>query len=329
MALNDKLFVAKDITCPVCNKEFKRYLLKKKQFSLDKRDIDYRPVYLGTINPRYFNVCVCPHCLYAAEDKFFCPLMNQEDARRKAFLDNHKSQWEAANRVKAASSGQQIWKDLEAEKLRELTPTNIAILRQIKPLLERVAGSLLAKGKPFNELQRDGDLEAAIRSWELAAICCKARKANHRLLGYTYLNGAWTARDAAESTPDPALQKHYRDFEQAYLKEAISFLTITNAASGVDDAFMPDGSRIPKENIPQSRVFEIMYILAGANRLMGDIEHSNKFLEQIIYGSQSAQGIILWFVNQAREMRHETNTVPNLPIPQDEPDGDSPDEDLE
>ncbi len=329
MALNEKLFVSKDVVCPVCSKEFKRYLLKKKQFSLDKRDIDYRPVYLGSINPRYFNVCVCPNCYYSAEDKYFCPLMSQEDARRKAFLDNHKSQWEAANRVKAASSGQQIWKDVEAEKLRELTPTNIAILRQIKPLLERVAGNLLTKGKPFNELQRDGDLEAAIRSWELAAICCKARKTNHRLLGYTYLNAAWTARDAAEGTADPAQQKLYRDFEKAYLKEAVSFLTITNLATGVDDAFMPDGSRIPKENIPQSRVFEIMYILAGANRLLGNLEQSNKYLEQIIYGSQSAQGIILWFVNQAREMRHETNTQPNMPIPQDEPDSDEPDENCE
>ena len=88
---------------------------------------------------------------------------------------------------------------------------------------------------------------------------------------------------------------------------------------------MPDGTRIPKENIPQSRVFEIMYILAGANRLLGKFDESNKYLEQIIYGSQSAQGIILWFVNQAREMRHETNTQPNMPIPQDE----SEDEDLE
>ena len=68
---------------------------------------------------------------------------------------------------------------------------------------------------------------------------------------------------------------------------------------------MPDGTRIPKENLPQSRVFEIMDILAGANRLLGNIPESNKFLEQIIYGANGAQGVILWFVNQAREMRHE------------------------
>jgi len=249
--------------------------------------------------------------------------MTEEESRRKALLDNHKSQWEAQNRVKAATSGQQIWKDLEAEKLRELTPTNIAILRQIKPLLEKVAGSLKDKAKPFNELQKDGDLEAAIRSWELAAICSKARKANHRLLGYTYLNAAWTARDAFELSQDPELKKRYKEFELAYLSEAVSFLTITNAATSVDDAFMPDGTRIPKENIPQTRVFEIMYILAGANRLLGRIEDSNKFLEQLIFGGQGAQGPILWFVKQAREMRHEINSMPSMPLPQEEDDEES------
>ncbi len=319
MVLNDKLFLPKDILCPICEKEFTRFVLRKKQFSLDKRDMDYRPVYLGSINPRYYNVCVCPHCYFAAEDKFFCPLMSAEDQRRKQLLDSHKSQWEAASRVRAASSGQQIWKDAEAEKLRELTPTNVAILRQISPLLQKVAGSLPNQDKPFNILQKEGDLEAAIRSWELAAICSKARRANHRLLGYTYLNAAWTARDAAEQSQDPSQKERFKAFERAYLTEAISFLNITNKATSVDDQFMPDGTRIPKENLPQSRVFEIMYILAGANRLLGNIAASNKFLEQIIFGSSGAQGIMLWFVNQAREMRQES-VGKSVPLPQEEPD---------
>lgn len=318
MALNDKLFLPKEIVCPICEKQFTRYLLRKKQFSLDKRDIDYRPVYLGSINPRLFNVCVCPHCFFAAEDKYFCPRMTLEESRRKELLDSHKSQWEAASRVRAASSGQQIWKDAEAEKLRELTTGNIAILRQISPLLQKVA-STLPKDKPYNEIQKDGDLETAIRSWEMAAICCKARRANHRLLGYTYLQGAWAARDASEQASDPAQKERFKAFERAYLTEAVTFLTITNAATSIEDTFMPDGTRIPKENLPQSRVFEIMYILAGANRLLGKIDESNKFLEQIIYGSSGAQGIILWFVNQAREMRQE-GSQKNLPIPQEEPD---------
>ncbi|GAB4281142.1 MAG: hypothetical protein Kow0029_26120 [Candidatus Rifleibacteriota bacterium] len=320
MALNDKLFLPKEITCPVCEQSFTRFLLRKRQFSLDKRDIDYRPVYLGTINPRYFNVCVCPHCYYAGEDKYFCPVMSIEEKRKKELLDSHRSQWDAANRVRAASSGQQIWKDVEAEKLKELTPANIAILRKISPLLQKVAANLTQKGKPINELQKECDLDTAIRSWELAAICYKARKANHRILGYTYLNAAWTARDAAEQTDDPQTKERYKAYEKAYLTEAASFLTITNQATSVEDAFMPDGTRIPKENIPQSRVFEIMYILAGIYKLLGKIEESNKYLEQIIYGSQNAQGIILWFVNQAREMRQDETAKKNLPVPQDEPE---------
>lgn len=322
MSLNDKLFLPKETVCPVCEKTFTRYLLRKKQFSLDKRDIDYRPVYLGSINPRFFNVCLCPHCYYAGEDKYFCPQMSIEDQRKKALLDTHRSQWDAASRVRAASSGQQIWKDAESEKLKELTPANIAILRKISPLLGKVAANLIAKDKPLNELQKEGDLDMAVRQWELAAICYKARKANHRILGYTYLNAAWTARDAAEQTSDAEAKERYKAYEKAYLTEAASFLTITNMATSVEDAFMPDGTRIPKENIPQSRVFEIMYILAGVYRLLGKMEESNKYLEQIIYGSQNAQGIILWFVNQAREMRQDETAQKNLPIPQEEPEED-------
>jgi hypothetical protein len=52
------------------------------------------------------------------------------------------------------------------------------------------------------------------------------------------------------------------------------------------------------------------------------MEESNKYLEQIIYGSQNAQGIILWFVNQAREMRQDETAQKNLPIPQEEPEED-------
>lgn len=322
MSLNDKLFLPKETVCPVCEKTFTRYLLRKKQFSLDKRDIDYRPVYLGSINPRFFNVCLCPHCYYAGEDKYFCPLMSIEDQRKKALLDTHRSQWDAASRVRAASSGQQIWKDAESEKLKELTPANIAILRKISPLLGKVAANLIAKDQPLNELQKEGDLDMVVRQWELAAICYKARKANHRILGYTYLNAAWTARDASEQAPDPEAKERFKAYEKAYLTEAASFLTITNMATSVEDAFMPDGTRIPKENIPQSRVFEIMYILAGVYRLLGKMEESNKYLEQIIYGSQNAQGIILWFVNQAREMRQDETAQKNLPIPQEEPEED-------
>ncbi|MEW6709083.1 MAG: DUF2225 domain-containing protein [Candidatus Riflebacteria bacterium] len=320
MSLNDKLFMPKETVCPICEKTFIRYLLKKKQFSLDKRDIDYRPTYLGSINPRFFNICVCPHCLYAGEDKYFCPLMNAEEARRKALLDTHRSQWDANNRVRAASSGQQIWKDVESEKLKELTPGNIAILRKISPLLSKVAANLLAKNQPLNELQKECDLDTVIRQWELAAICYKARKANHRILGYTYLNAAWTARDALQMATTPEDKERFAAYEKAYLTEAATFLTITNMATSVEDAFLPDGTRVPKENIPQSRVFEIMYILAGVYRLLGKMEESNKYLEQIIYGSQNAQGIILWFVNQAREMRQDETAQKNLPIPQDEPE---------
>ncbi|MBP7634394.1 DUF2225 domain-containing protein [Candidatus Ozemobacteraceae bacterium] len=304
MVLNDKLFFQKSITCPVCEKPFTRYTLRKTQFSIAKRDIDYRPIYVGQVNPRLFAVCVCPNCFYAGEDKYFCPRMSEDDLRRQEYFQSHKAQWEAQSRVRAASSGQQIWKDQAAEKLKALTPEDLAILRRISPLLQKSAATIIAKGKPYNELQKEGDLDAAIRAYELAAICYKARKANHRILGYTYLNGAWASRDASEQFTDEATRKPYKEFENAFLREAINFLTITNKSTSLEDAFMPDGTKIPKENMPESRIFEIMYILAGANRIVGNLEISNKFIEQLLFGSSGAQGVMLWFTNQARDMRN-------------------------
>ncbi len=321
MALNDKLFFPKSIVCPVCEKPFMRYALRKSQFSISKRDFDYRPIYLGQINPRLFSMCVCPNCFYAGEDKYFCPRMTDDDLRRKEYFQSHKAQWEAQTRVRAASSGQQIWKDLASEKLKQMSPEELAILRRISPLLQKSAANIIAKGKPFNELQKECDLDAAIRAYELAAICYKARRANHRILGYTYLNGAWASRDAAELTTDEEKKNDYTAFENAYLREAVNFLTITNKATSVEDQFMPDGTRIAKENIPESRIFEVLYILAGAHRKLGDIELSNKYLEQIIYGASGAQGIMLWFVNQAREMRQSKDvSQTESDVPQEDGD---------
>ena len=53
MALNEKLFIPKNIACPICGTTFTRYNLRKKQFSLNKRDIDYRPTHLDSITPGY------------------------------------------------------------------------------------------------------------------------------------------------------------------------------------------------------------------------------------------------------------------------------------
>ncbi|MBI3038669.1 hypothetical protein HYY75_06430 [bacterium] len=105
-----------------------------------------------------------------------------------------------------------------------------------------------------------------------------------------------------------------------------SFFEITNKANSFDENFSADGSKIPKENIPQTRIFEILYIMAGAYRLLGDFEKSNKFLEQIMFGGVSnAQGLVLWFIHQAKEMRQEKDIshFSSQPgdIPQEDDDG--------
>ena len=111
MVSDDKNFLPKNIICPVCDTPFTRYNLRKKQFSIENRDIDYRPTYLGPVKPRFYSVCVCPNCYYSAEDKYFCSKMTAEEARKFALLESRRSEWESAARIKAVSNGQMIWKD--------------------------------------------------------------------------------------------------------------------------------------------------------------------------------------------------------------------------
>lgn len=301
MPLDKRLLVPKKTVCPVCKTEFERFVLRKSQFSIDKRDYDYRPVYIGSVKPRFYKICVCPECLYAAEDKYFCPLMSSEQLRQKELLDQKMSAWDANNRVKAAASGQQIWKDPELLKLKSLKPAHALKLKKVSVLLKKLCSEILQKGVPYNHLLRDEDLFAAVKAWELAAVCYRTRDANHRVVGYTYLGAAWAARDAFEMTSDEDLQEKLKKLEIAYLQQAVTYLDITEKATGIDDVYDENGKLIPKEKLPQSRVFEVMYILAGIHKILGDIDKNSQYLEQLMYaGGKDAQGIVLWFVKQAR-----------------------------
>ena len=302
MQPDDNLFFPKELVCPVCEQSFLRSTLRRKQFAIGKRDIDYRPVFRGTINPRQFGVAVCPHCFYAGEDPCFCPRMSDDDRRRKDYFDSHRAQWDVQSHVRAAAGGKHPWKDLAAERLKEMSSEELAVLRRISPLLRKSAADLIALGRPVNELQREGHWLAAVRSWELAAICYKARGANQRILGYTYLAGAWTSRDARAISGLPAEKERYRDLETAYLREAVSFLTAAHQVFLHPNNDPVAADRIAAERLPEARAFELMYILAGAHRLLGNIAESDAFLRQILVQAPAAQGLALWFVQEAREM---------------------------
>ncbi len=55
----------KGYECPVCKKEFKAIRIKNSQLVLESTDKDMRNRYKG-VEPMYYDVVTCPHCLYSA-----------------------------------------------------------------------------------------------------------------------------------------------------------------------------------------------------------------------------------------------------------------------
>ena len=63
----------KGYECPVCKKEFKAIRIKNSQLVLESTDKDMRSRYKG-VEPMYYDVVTCPHCLYSAlADMFSSP----------------------------------------------------------------------------------------------------------------------------------------------------------------------------------------------------------------------------------------------------------------
>jgi uncharacterized protein (DUF2225 family) len=62
--------MVKSYTCPLCRKEFKGHKVKNSKLLLDHTDSDMRNHFKG-IEPVYYDVITCPHCLYSALGEMF------------------------------------------------------------------------------------------------------------------------------------------------------------------------------------------------------------------------------------------------------------------
>jgi uncharacterized protein len=77
-AIFDKTF-----TCPVCDKEFKSKMVKSGKVKLLNLDPDLRPVYQN-MDPLKYDAIVCPHCGFAALNRFFSYVTNTQATLIKA-----------------------------------------------------------------------------------------------------------------------------------------------------------------------------------------------------------------------------------------------------
>ncbi|MFU0826250.1 MAG: DUF2225 domain-containing protein [Lachnoclostridium sp.] len=69
VAESDLIF-DKTYTCPVCDKEFKSKMVKTGKVKLISADTDLRPKY-QLVDSLKYDAIVCPHCGYAALNRFF------------------------------------------------------------------------------------------------------------------------------------------------------------------------------------------------------------------------------------------------------------------
>lgn len=60
----------KSFSCPVCDKEFKTKTVKSGKVKLLNLDTDLRPIYQN-MDPLKYDAVVCPHCGFAALNRFF------------------------------------------------------------------------------------------------------------------------------------------------------------------------------------------------------------------------------------------------------------------
>ena len=67
----------KSFTCPVCDKEFKSKMVKSGKVKLLNLDSDLRPVY-QYMDPLKYDAVVCPHCGFAALNRFFKYVTNAQ-----------------------------------------------------------------------------------------------------------------------------------------------------------------------------------------------------------------------------------------------------------
>ncbi|MDF2944273.1 MAG: hypothetical protein K0S01_3131 [Herbinix sp.] len=87
----------KTFTCPVCDNEFKSKMVKSGKVKLLTLDTDLRPLYQHT-DPLKYDAIVCPHCGFAALNRFFQYVSTaQAGLIKKNISANFKGLKEAGN----------------------------------------------------------------------------------------------------------------------------------------------------------------------------------------------------------------------------------------
>lgn len=75
-------------TCPICEKEIQVTKVRSRLIR-EKQDADFCCYYKG-INPNYYTIWVCPHCGYAADERYFEMLTMPVKKKIREYVAEHK-----------------------------------------------------------------------------------------------------------------------------------------------------------------------------------------------------------------------------------------------
>lgn len=174
----------KTYTCPVCDKEFKSKTVKAGKVKLISADTDLRPRY-QLVDSLKYDVAVCPHCGYAALNRFFSFMTS---AQAKLIKSNISSSFkglgsegeiysydEAITRHKLALMNTIVKKGKLSERAYTCLKTawlirgKMETLPKETPDYDKVIESLAGEEKDFLSNAYDGFVEAF--SKELFPMC--------------------------------------------------------------------------------------------------------------------------------------------------------------
>jgi hypothetical protein len=75
----------KNITCPVCQKDFTDFAIRKSKLRMERMESDFRTVY-KVVDPNHYEVHLCYNCGYAAIQAYFDRITEKQQDLIKKFI---------------------------------------------------------------------------------------------------------------------------------------------------------------------------------------------------------------------------------------------------
>lgn len=153
----NKQLLAREVKCPVCDKDYVTQVIKGSSIKLDTRDSDFRGTYVGE-NPIYYGIYVCPHCGYSG---FETDYKNIKDNEKQIISDKIGAKWKYKDYGKERSRE-------EAIMTYKLALLNYNILQRKPSQVAKICLRIAWLYREWNDVEEKNYIEHAAKSFENA-----------------------------------------------------------------------------------------------------------------------------------------------------------------